>query len=175
MLDVLRHPNFGSSAEWHDAVPFGADGGLQTATLWRGEIDLAARRVTWEERWAHPVEFAAPHPARQARAHNLAWMAGFAPEHEGRGWWDRLVRIDMATGRADVTDPGPQRAVSEPILVARSRREDDVWVLSYARDLAAGATWLGIWDGARPGDEPVAKAWFDQQLPPTLHGTFVPA
>lgn len=31
------------------------------------------------------------------------------------------------------------------------------------------------WDGARPEHDAVARVWFDQQLPPTLHGTFVRA
>ena len=42
-------------------------------------------------------------------------------------------------------------------------------------DQLAGATFLGVWDGERLDDGAIARVWFDQQLPPTLHGTFVSA
>jgi all-trans-8'-apo-beta-carotenal 15,15'-oxygenase len=175
VLDVVRYPEFPEHDAWLRAVTAGLDRGASTASVWRGVLDLQRRAVRWEERYARPCEFPTVHPAAGGHPYRHAWMAGYARAHDGRGWWDRLVRLDVETGQAVEIDPGPDRAVSEPIVVPRSGAEDDVWVLATVRDLARGATHVGVWDGARPEAEPVARVWFDQLLPPPLHGAWVGA
>jgi all-trans-8'-apo-beta-carotenal 15,15'-oxygenase len=172
VLELIRYPDFAETLRWTEVTPGGGDA-VQRSWLAHAEIDLRSRTIRWEERWSRTHEFASVHPAFNARRHRWAWAAGFAAEHEGRGWWDRLVRVDTERGEAERFAAGPRCAIGEPILVARSAAEDDVWVLAMVRDLDAGATHLAIWDGRRPDEGPVARAWFDQQLPPSLHGCWV--
>ena len=175
VLDLVRYPDFSGVREWLERVPAGEESRPSGGTFWRGEIDLAARRARWEERWPRSCEFPMVHPQRLARRHGHAWVAAYASEASAGGWWDRLVRLDLERAEAIEIDPGPKRAVGEPVLVQKSDAEHDAWVLALVRDLSAGATHLAIWDGARPRDDAVARLWFDQQLPPSLHGAWVPA
>ncbi|MBX3125916.1 MAG: carotenoid oxygenase family protein [Polyangiaceae bacterium] len=174
-LDLVGYQDFASNAAWIETV---TRGGLTTgngSSVRRAVIDKEARRVSWEERWPHACEFGSVSPAFASQAARVAWLAGYPQGDEGRALWSRIVRLDLQSGDAQRIDPGTRGLVSEPVVVPRSEREDDVWVLAYVHDQNAGATFLGIWDGARPEHDAVARVWFDQQLPPTLHGTFVRA
>jgi len=172
VLDLVRYPDFAGVLEWLDRVPSGLDGAAHPGRLWRGEIDLAARSAHWRQLWDRSCEFPRIHPELQGRRHRFAWMAAHSSEDAARTWWDRLVRFDFETGEVIEIDAGPDRAVGEPIPVPKGSGEDAVWVLAMVTDFAAGATHLGIWDGTAPTD-PVARLWFDQQLPPSLHGAWV--
>jgi len=174
VLDLIRYADFDSTLRFTDIVPAGGDA-VQPSVLARGRLDLASDSVRWEQRWAHPSEFASVHPDFRGRAHRWVWAAGHAPQYDGRGWWDRLLCIDLERGEARRFAAGVRCAIGEPVLVARSPEELDVWVLALVRDFDAGATHLAIWDGQRPDEGPVARAWFDQQLPPSLHGCWVSA
>lgn len=175
VLDCVRYPDFPRMLDWVEKTTHGqSGGGSHGSALWRGEIDLRGRRMHWEERWARSCEFPMVHPAEQARAHRYVWLAAHAGPETADGWLDRLARVDVERGDAVVIDPGPQRSVGEPLVVRKSDAPEGVWVLAMMRDLGAGATHLGIWDGERPQDDAVARVWFDQQLPPSLHGTWVP-
>ncbi len=172
VLDLIRYPDFAETLRWTDVTPAGGDT-AQRSWLARAEVDLGSGKIRWEERWSHPHEFGSVHPAFLARPHRWAWAAAHAESHEGRGWWDRLLCLDVERGEGRRFAAGARCAVGEPVLVARSSEELDVWVLAMVRDLAAGATHLAVWDGLRPEEGPVARAWFDQQLPPSLHGCWV--
>lgn len=175
VVDLVRYPDFASVAAWIRSATAGRTDAPHAGAYWRGVLDLEAKRATWEERWDMPCEFPWVHPSAAGRDHREVWLAAFADRAATPGWTDHLARLDVETGRATLVDAGPRCGVSEPILVARSDDPRDAWVLALVRDLRADATWLGIWDARRPEDGPVARAWFDQQIPPTLHGTWVPS
>lgn len=173
-LEMVRYPDFGT-VEQLDELRRGGAETPSAAALWRARIDPRAERFDTERVLDESVEFPWVHDALQGRRHRYSWMGAHAPEVGRRGWWNRLVRRDAETGDVLWVDPGPGRAVGEPVLVPRSDAELDAWVLALVRDTGAGATHLGIWDAARPEDGPVARVWFDQMLPHALHGTWVPA
>lgn len=174
VLDCVRYPDFPRMLDWLEKTTHGRSGeGTSGSALWRGEIDLRRRRVRWEERWARSCEFPMVQPAERARAHRYVWLAAHSAGAED-GWLDRLARVDVERDEAVMLDPGPKRAVGEPILVAKPDAPHEAWVLALVRDLGVGATHLAVWDGARPEDDAVARVWFDQQLPPSLHGMWVP-
>lgn len=174
VLDLMCYPDFADTANWIETTAAGGEA-RQHSRFVRARIDLAGGTLRIEERWPHSCEFASVHPAFNARPHRWAWAAGHAADHDGRGWWDRLLRVDVEQGEAQRYAAGTRCAVGEPVLVARSEAEDDVWVLALVRDLDAGATHLAVWDGRRPEEGPIARAWFDQQLPPSLHGCWLPS
>lgn len=174
VLDLVRYPDFAATKLALDALSDGTPippprGG----TLWRGVLDLAHGRAHWEERWPHRCEFPGVHKDVQGREHRQTWVAGHTGD--GAGWYDSLCRVDLDTGASSRLTPGPGCDVSEPAIVARSTAEDDVYVLALIADHRADASWLGIWDGARADSPPLARIWFDQRLPPPLHGCWVAA
>ena len=173
VLDLVRYPDFSSTMDWMEALTRDRGEHPYGGSLWRARFRLDDRRIRWEERWPEPCEFPMVAPEHQGRHHRYAWMAAYGSREASSGWWDAIARVDIEGGEVLRLDPGPQRAVGEPVLVQKSEREEDVWVLAMVRDLTAHATHLAIWDGARPQDGVVARAWFDQQLPPSLHGAWV--
>jgi all-trans-8'-apo-beta-carotenal 15,15'-oxygenase len=174
-LDLFRYPDYAATAQWLARTPAGEPCEPTGCRLWRAELDLERREMRWSPRSPCTGEFPAVSPACLSARHRAVWMAGWAPEHDGIGWPDRLLRLDVESGQLEAIRPSGRCIVGEPTLVARSAWEDDVWVLCLVLDLEAQASYLGIWDGARPGDEPVARAWFDHPVPLALHGTWVAA
>jgi all-trans-8'-apo-beta-carotenal 15,15'-oxygenase len=175
VLDLVRYAQFRDTLDFTIDVPAGRACKPQGGRLYRGEIDLDAQSVRWWRLADVPGEFPAVHPMRRALRHGKVWMTSQRIGAAGEGWADHLVCIDVASGAVDRIAAGPRCALSEPAIVARSDRENDVWLLALVRDLDAGATHLAIWDGERLDAGPVARAWFDQQLPPPLHGVWIPA
>lgn len=174
VLDLIRYPDFAATKRALDALSDGAPGAHRAGRLWRGVVDLAGGVARWEERWAEPCEFAAVHRDVQGRAHTSTWLAAASRQSAGQ-WYDRLACVDLERGAAVHVDPGADCEVSEPALVARSAAEDDVYVLALIGDRAVGASWVGVWDGRRPGDGPLARVWFADLLPAPLHGCWVGA
>jgi all-trans-8'-apo-beta-carotenal 15,15'-oxygenase len=173
VLDLIRYPDFAGVKHVLDAMSDGESAPAAQSSLWRGRIDLTARRVQWEERWPQALEFPAVHRDVQGSLHQQSWAATYAGADMNSNWFNRLECIDVERGSIRTIDPGPRCNVSEPALVPRSTQEDDVYVLSLVQDRTAGASWLGIWDGQRTDSPPLAKVWFDQLLPAPLHGCWV--
>jgi len=172
VLDLIRYPDFAATKLALDALSDGAPGAHREGRLWRGVVDLAAGRAYWEERWSEPCEFAAVHMDVQGRTYTSTWLAAATAQSAGQ-WYDSLACFDLERGAVARITPGPDCEVSEPALVARSGAEDDVHVLALIGDRAAHASWVGIWDGRRPHDGPLARVWFEDLLPAPLHGCWV--
>ncbi len=178
VLDLVRYPDFDATKRVLDAISDGetvASKTSRSSSLRRGVVDLAARRVAWQELAARECEFPAVHRDVQGRDYRYAWLATLGQSAPRDGGFNAITRFDVETGASHDIDVGPQCALSEPALVPRSAREDDVYLLSLVRDAAADRSWLGIWESATTDSEPLAKVWFDQLLPAPLHGCWMPA
>ncbi len=171
---LVRYDDFASDL-WFQRVAEGYAELPSGARLTAMRLDRRTGAFTQTPVWDGSGEFPYIHPGYKGSPHRYTWLAAHRPETGGRGWWDRLVRHDRQTGEVRWIDPGPDRLVGEPMVVPRSDREDDVWILSIVRDLSRNLSHLAVWDGEHPTDAPVARAWFDQQLHHTLHGVFLPA
>lgn len=176
VVDVVRYPDYATALDYTKRVPAGGVVARHGGRLFRGDIDVRTGRSSWQPLADLDCEFPGVNPRALARRHRTVWMAGVRPSPTGeQGWHDHLVRVDTQTGETARYETGSRAVVTDPAIVPRSEREDDVWLLSLVRDLDAGASCVAIWDGERPGDPPVARAWFDQLLPPPLHGCWVAA
>jgi all-trans-8'-apo-beta-carotenal 15,15'-oxygenase len=84
-----------------------------------------------------------------------------------------VLRYDTATHAVQRHAlPATQRA-TEPLFVPRSAgSEDDGWLLALCHDGPTDRAFLAVYDARRLVDGPVARAWFDHQIPITFHGTF---
>ncbi|WP_437729431.1 carotenoid oxygenase family protein [Sorangium sp. So ce861] len=66
---------------------------------------------------------------------------------------------------------------SEPVFVPRApgAPEGDGHVLALVTDVKAGKSTVYVWDSARLGEGPLARAHLPHGSPQTFHGVFLPA
>ena len=163
-VDLARYPNLDSLAEI----------GTETETaappmLHRGRLDGSTGRWQSDATAADPIEFPAVHPRVSGSRHQVVFAVTESTTRGHRG----LARV--TEGTTEVWMPPPAEQASEPVLVPRGGDEDDVWVLSLVHDDAVDRSYLAVLDGAHLSDGPVAKVWFEQTVPITFHGTWLPA
>ncbi|HEY5947640.1 MAG TPA: carotenoid oxygenase family protein [Kofleriaceae bacterium] len=168
VVDYVRYPDFKS---FYDIGDLGR-GRARTLPEGRGHravIDLQAKALRSELVLDRPCEFPTIAPGREGREHAVSYLA----LDEVRG----IGKLDAKTGAlAEHMLPETQR-VTEPLFVPRANatREDDGWLLALSHDEPTSRAFLAVYDAARIPDGPIARAWFDHQVPITFHGTFAPA
>ena len=86
--------------------------------------------------------------AALTKPYRYAWMASHAGAYSGL--FDRVAKLDVATGAVRVIDPGPGCYPSEPVFVQRphATAEDDGWALALVYDAAAERSHVAVIDGA---------------------------
>jgi all-trans-8'-apo-beta-carotenal 15,15'-oxygenase len=178
-LDVVRYPDFAGSHRWLAGLLNGDPGSAHAGRLCRSTIDLARKTMKTEERSDLPCEFPQVSPRVLARPHRYAYAAAHSSAQASRtGPFDRLAKIDLTTGKADLIPLGGDgRYASEPIFAPRGTdgAEDDGWLLALVHDAAKNAAHLAIVDARAPEAGPIARAHFDGPLPPTFHGVWAPS
>lgn len=136
----------------------------------RARVDLAARTFTREVLLDRACEFAGVHPAEAGGACDRAWMLAWTGP-SGEVAPPALCRFVPSKGELTPT-PLPEGSFpGEPIIVGRP--DGGAWVLAVVYDGASGLSWVGVWDGDRWPEPPVARAWFDHHVPFGLHGAWV--
>ncbi|HSP80354.1 MAG TPA: carotenoid oxygenase family protein, partial [Myxococcaceae bacterium] len=65
---------------------------------------------------------------------------------------------------------------SEPLFIPRAgaSAEDDGYLLSLVYDGLRHASHLAVFDARHLEAGPLARAWFEQPIPFTVHGVWVP-
>lgn len=160
-VDLCRYEDFASLGEIGDTE------GTSLPTLMRLHLDLASGRSVWSRRADGAVEFPQLHPSRHGGRHDVFFAQTRGSEGDG------ISRIDDG-GTLTTWHAPAHQLVSEPVLVPRSEAADDVWVLDLVLDTQSDASHVAVLDGQRLSEGPVARVHFDQPLPLTFHGTFVP-
>jgi len=170
VIDYVRYRDFQS---FYDLGGMTQGGGypdsLGDGYLHRAVIDPAARTLRSAPLLAdRACEFPTVARDRQGAEQAVTYVALDGQRAIGK--------LEVATGRlAAHALPSDQRA-TEPIFVARpgAAREDDGWVLSLCHDARTARAFLAVYDAAKIPDGPIARAWFDHQVPITFHGAFHP-
>jgi all-trans-8'-apo-beta-carotenal 15,15'-oxygenase len=166
-LDMCRYDDFGSldaiAAPESDLSP----PLLHTVVIERDDT------VHIEQMWDQLCEFPRIHPDLAGRKHATVWMQSEVDGAPG------ITRFDLGTRRAATWEAPAGHLVSEPVPVPKSasstfQLEHQVWVLSVVLDTTVDRSYVAVLDGERPSAGPVCTAWFDQPLPLTFHGTWVP-
>ncbi len=168
VVDYVRYPDFRS---FYEIGAFSSGGGanaLGQSEAHRAVIDLDARTLRSEPVLARACEFPTVAPGREGREHAVSYVA-----------LDELGGIGKLYPRGTLVEhrvPATQR-VTEPLFVPRANAtaDDDGWVLALSHDEPSNRAFLAVYDAARISDGPIARAWFDHQVPITFHGTFAPA
>jgi all-trans-8'-apo-beta-carotenal 15,15'-oxygenase len=168
VVDYVRYPDFSTFYEIGRYMGGGGGRALSTSQAHRAVIDLDARKLRSEPVLARPCEFPTVAPGVEGREHSLSYLV-----------LDSLAGIGKLSADGTLVEhrvPDTQR-VSEPLFVPRpgATREDDGWLVALSHDGPTDRAFLAVYDAARIPDGPIARAWFDHQVPITFHGTFVPA
>jgi carotenoid cleavage dioxygenase-like enzyme len=136
-------------------------------------IDPARATMRSEIRHARSCEFPRVAPADQARPYRFAYVAEHS-ERPGakRGLQDRVAKLDVERGEAQICDFGESTFPSEPVFVPRpgARGEDEGWLLTLVYDAERDASCVAVLDAKHP--EVIARAWFDHAIPFGFHGGF---
>lgn len=172
VVDLCRYHDFGSLA----AIRTGR-GGLPAEVAkplyHRAVIDRRAKTMTSETRCECPAEFPRVHPTREGAEHRVAFIhAGSEDER------DAIGVLEVETGKLATWRADRPTALSEAIPVPRGRRPDDerdVWLLTLGLDATRERSFVAVLDGDEIERGPVARLWFDQPIPLTFHGAFLPA
>lgn len=170
-LDMCRYDDFGSL----DAIA-SPEIDLSPPLLHRMSIDVASGDVQIEQLWDQLCEFPRVHPDLQGRRHSTLWMQ---TEIDGK---PGISRFSLSTGKASTWEAPEGHLISEPVPVPKApgsgsgtfALEEKVWVMSLVLDTENDCSYVAVLDGERPTAGPVAQVWFDQPLPLTFHGTWVP-
>ena len=169
VVDWLEYPDFDVFAA------LGVDGdfdGLEWSTLHRLVVDPVAGKLVSDEMLLDDApEFPILPAARFGHPYTTAWYVMGKPG-DGGG----IARFDVETGAFDAWRPGPGHHASEALFVPRAgaSRDDEGWLISLVYDGFVRRSYYGVFDADRPSAGPLAKAWLDQPIPITFHGTFIP-
>jgi len=132
-----------------------------------------------------PVELPRVSPRVDAEPHRFVYCVEFAATGAAAATKDasagapfqRLLKLDAASGRVETYEPGPQRYVGEGVFVPRrgGSGEDDGWLLAMTYDARADRSSLEILDARAMAAGPIATCHFDQPIPLGFHGAWEPA
>jgi all-trans-8'-apo-beta-carotenal 15,15'-oxygenase len=166
VIDYVRYPSFDTFYEIGDFAR-GIGMRSQKHSAHRAVIDLDRKTLSSEPVLQRACEFPTVAPGAEGREHAVSYLV--------LDILGGIGKLDARTG--ELTEhvlPATQR-VTEPLFVPRANAtgEDDGWLLALSHDGPTNRAFLAVYDAARIPDGPIARAWFDHQVPITFHGTFV--
>ena len=167
VVDVVRHPS-SFETDRHGPVE-----GLPTLDRWT--IDLAAGKVIEERLDDRPTEFPRVDERVLGRRHRFGYGTGFGVDDRGLQLGG-IVRQDLASGTTTVWDPGPGRACSEAVFVARdaAAAEDDGYLLSVVYDGDRDGSDLVVLAAQDIAAGPIATVTLPRRVPFGFHGSWIP-
>ncbi|HHH11578.1 MAG TPA: carotenoid oxygenase family protein, partial [Sorangium sp.] len=171
LIDWVQYPDFEVFAALGSQ---GSIADIRAARLQRLVLDLGSGKLRSDEvLWNHSSDFPVLPPGRVGHAYTTCWYTHFGDAETGGG----VSRVDVESGAVDSWTPGRGYSPSEAVFVPRpgAQADDDGWLLPLVYDGWARKSFFAVLDAARPSAGPLAKLWYDQPLPVTFHGTFIPA
>ncbi len=167
VVDYVRYPSFETFYEIGRFANGGGKRALSESQAHRAVIDLDAKTFRTEPTLDRACEFPTVAAGVEGREHTVSYLS-----------LDSLSSIGKLTAQGLVEHAvADTERVSEPVFVPRAnaKAEDDGYLVALSHDGATDRAFVAVYDAARIPDGPVARAWFDHQIPITFHGTFAPA
>jgi all-trans-8'-apo-beta-carotenal 15,15'-oxygenase len=166
VVDYVRYPDFGTFYEIGAFAHGKGRTAFEASRAHRAVIDLTAKTLRSEVTLDRACEFPTIAPGREGTEHSISYLV----LDELRGLGKLHARTNTLV---EHVLPDTQR-ITEPLFVPRAnaRLEDDGWLVALAHDGPSNRAFIAIYDAARLPDGPIARAWFDHQVPITFHGTF---
>jgi all-trans-8'-apo-beta-carotenal 15,15'-oxygenase len=169
VIDYVRYASFESFHAIGRTLR-GGPGDVVGGHYHRATVDLRARTLRSEQIIDQPCEFATIAPGAEGREHGATYLV--------LGDLAAIGKLDARTGKLVATHalPSTQRT-TEPLFVPRpgAVRDDDGHVVALQHDGPTNRAFAAVYDAARLPDGPVARVWFDHQVPITFHGTYLRA
>ena len=169
VVDYLRYADWETN-HWFGRAPWECQP-VPPSTYSRARVNVAERKFQNEVLSAVPSEFPAISKADVTCPHAAAWMLCFEDAEARAGRAPPVLgRIDARTGAVETISFGADTFPTEPIVVPTD--DGNTWVLTQVYDGRQDLTYVAILNAARPGDDAVAKLWFDHPIPFTFHGAW---
>ena len=96
-----------------------------------------------------------------------------SPSPLGPGPIDGIIKLDRATGGADVWDAGAYHIPNEPIFVPVGNSEDAGYLVSMVFDRTTANSYVAILDATDVAAGPVARIHMPRRVPFGFHGTWL--
>jgi all-trans-8'-apo-beta-carotenal 15,15'-oxygenase len=172
VVDLSRYPGFvlGEAFMLERLRDGSAFVQLESVALERCTIDLEARELEHEVQTDGVIDFGCTAPDRQGRRHRYVYALQTEPER------DVIVKLDLEERtRTDVAlgehvFPGEVSFAPRP----NAEREDDGYLVTLAYDGDRHRSGALVLDARDPAAGVIGSAWFDQHIPPPIHGCWVP-
>ncbi len=129
---------------------------------------LSGDRAERERLWDVACEFPIVPDALQGQEYDRSFF------HLQRDGNFELGAYTLSSGRERSWPCPDGHEPSEAIFVPYADEPLRGWLLSLVADAEQSRSYLAILDTERLEDGPVAKVWFDHQIPTTFHGCWVP-
>ena len=169
VVDVMRYPDYGTGQWLADLYARGNPGREADGTLHRLVVQPRERRVKSWELNATPGEFPTIDPQQATQRHDAIYMAGHSSvELSARSLQDVLVRVCPESGQSQQFSLGPGCFPGEPLIAGRH-------LLSMVYDAGSHRTFVAVMERDRLEAGPVARIHFDQHIPLSFHGQWIPA
>ncbi len=162
VVDLVRYPDF-SSNRWIGGLPGDIETPHGPGCLARATIDRARKTATFAPINDASLEFPIASPHEPDRIFAIAHSDG-----SPNGPFDRIVSVDVATGRTSDVELPPGHYPSEAIHVPGA---SGGWLLSLVYDATSQTSHVAVIDATSLAV--IARAWFDHHIPFTLHGTWL--
>ncbi|HEY3801516.1 MAG TPA: carotenoid oxygenase family protein [Kofleriaceae bacterium] len=166
VVDYVRYPTFESFGAIGRTLNGGNGDVLKSGRYHRATIDLAARTLRSEQLLDRACEFTTIEPGAEGREHAHAYMV--LDDLGGIG------RLDLRTGELVAHELPRTQRTTEPLFVPRADGGGGGggYIVALQHDGPTNRAFAAVYDAARLPDGPIARAWFDHQIPITFHGTF---
>lgn len=165
VVDACRHDDIGTLDN-----PSDADADTTEPALWRFRINPKRKTFSGESIWESPCEFPMVNPSALGTKHRSIWLQTFNDENHTEGF----ARIDTETLQENRWFLPNGHLGTEPLFVPRNGSEGEGWILQLVQDTNKERSYLAITDTRKMAEEPEARIWFNQAIPMTFHGVFIP-
>lgn len=160
VIDAIRHDDMGAITK-----PVGDASGITDPRLTRYIANLHAKTVQEEALWEGPCEFPRVRPLDEGLDYESAWVQTFNDAVGNTGF----ARVDVRTGKSERYHAPAGMATSEPVVVDGATHP---WILQVEGNDVESS--IAVHDARTIGEEPVARVFLSEAIPPTFHGIFVP-
>jgi len=177
-FDFTRYATMRALERYVGKLHEGVVGGPLGSSISRCVVDLDTRIARFEDRLVEPCELPRVSPRVDAARHRFMYLTGFASDEASRStFFDATLKLDVERGTVERLRAPAGCYVGEPVFVPRpeGKAEDDGYLLVMEHDANQGTAALAILDARDLAAGPLARARFDQMVPPGFHGAWVPS
>lgn len=172
VVDLVRYDDFSSSQALGGIIRGESNHGALQGKLSRLVIHMSSQTATHQGFGSLSMEFPQVSPLVFAHRHRRLYACAHSTSKKSKeGLHDRVVQMDMDTGKEKVLDCGEGYYSTEPMVIPK-RQGAGEWVLSLCYDAVQDRSALVIFDGESSQNTPIAQLTFPQVVPFTFHGSW---